>query len=183
MAMFEIAHMTLCATPAMRTQVNKEAYQFFSKGKQIERLKLYVEMPVIAMDNDKKRGIINSHQFTVLNFDSKTEIVLQNKDTKKLVSVPDTLFYKLFRWGWAETVRRWQGDEINFEYNIVETNRMSRNDLNSAIGRTKKWDYFGVDPKERKSIYTWVNYKQNCRKLKPKNDMEEGFIYKWVKTF
>ena len=58
---------------------------------------------------------------------------------------------------------------------------MSRNDLNSAIGRTKKWDYIGVDPKERKSIYTWVNYKQSCRKLKPKNDMEEGFVYKWVK--
>ena len=106
MAMFEIAHMTLCATPAMRTKVNKEAYQYFSVGKKIQRLKLYVDMPVIAMDNDKKRGIINSHQFTVLNFDSKTEIVLQNKDTKKLVSVPDTLFYKLFRWGWCETVRR-----------------------------------------------------------------------------
>jgi hypothetical protein len=171
--------MTLCVTDRRRTQVNEEAYKEFSKEKKIERLKLYVGMPVIAVDNMKKRGICNSHQFTVANFDSNTEIALYNKDTKKNVTVPDTMFYKLFRWGWCETVRRWQGDEIDYEYNIVETDRMSRNDLNSAIGRTKSWDHIGVDPKERKSAYTWVNYKQSCVKLKTNNDMEEGWVYRW----
>jgi hypothetical protein len=94
-----------------------------------------------------------------------------------------TLLKGKFRYGWAETVRRWQGGEINYPYNIVGIWQMAYNDLNTAIGRTRKWEYVCYDSKETVTksgeprTFHPVQYPFVCRELEYVQRIEEGVIY------
>ena len=62
-------------------------------------------------------------------------------------------------------------------YNIVEIEKMSMNELNTAIGRTRDWSFIGVNPSKNREKYEQVRYPHTCRMLEPKNDISEAFIY------
>ena len=182
--------MTLCLTPAMRKKVNKEAFAHHSIGKTITKVlsgketPYYVGMPLIARENIKKKGgqIVNSEKFTLMKIDEKGALLRndsrQDDGKEVLVTVPTARLNDTFRYGWCETIARWQGGELDFLYNIVQVALMTYNDLYTALSRTRKWEYVCFNSDEsRGKVFEHVKYPFKCRQLEYTQRIEEGFIY------
>ena len=177
--LFEVPEMTLCKTPQRRAKVNRIAFEVFSKDKRTEEigdLEWFQGMPIIAYSGNAKFGIVNSHKCTIRSIQDSFVTV---ETPIGVTEVPIDQFPKLFRYGWAETIRRFQGDKITSPYNIVEAKMMSTNDLYTAIGRTTKWDNVGLDNLECEGReFKKVSYEFKCRESKPEQlELFDGKIY------
>ena len=167
--LFETPVMTLCRSHGMRAKINKTAFEHFSSKQKNPLVKIgnfqwYVGMPIIAFTGNKKLKIVNSHKCEILSI---AEGVVTIKTPVGESCVGFELFPKLFRHGWAETIRRWQGDKITSPYNIVETKSMSLNDIYTSIGRTTLWENVGLQATECAGKYYKVKPKFVCYEAKP----------------
>jgi hypothetical protein len=133
-------------------------------------------MPLIAYNNDL--GIVNSHHFLLTKFNDDGTCTVENQYKVQRVRVPDAKMKSLFRYGWCDTIARVQGGALSQPYNIVDIQHMTRNDLYTAVSRTTKWEYIGVDIRKHQSEYLPVEYPFVCRTIEPrKKEVAEGVIY------
>ena len=59
---------------------------------------------------------------------------------------------------YCTTIHKYQGDEINTDYNIYDIERMSANELYTALGRTTKFNYIHLDQSKLKDKYEFHDY-------------------------
>ena len=178
--LFPAPRLTLCKSPLTRKKINAARYEQESKGKEtvfIDGVAYFVGMPLIAYDNDKTRGIVNSHHYILVDANEGGAVVLRNQHVEQTVRVPDASISKLFRYGWCDTVARVQGGALDFPYNIVDLASMNRNDLYTAVSRTTRWEYIGVDVDTSRKEYLPASYPFQCRELDPASDIQEHVIY------
>jgi hypothetical protein len=171
------ARMTLCKLPTTRLRVNKQRFETESKGKElftVDGCDWFEGMPIIAYSNDKKLNIVNSNHYVVVKQQEGYVLVSNSVGISK---IPDKSMNKLFRYGWCDTIPRVQCGEIDYPYNIVDIEHMNRNDLNTAVSRTTKWEYIGVDTELNRTKYLPVKYDFQCRLIEPKSEIEECVIY------
>jgi len=175
---------TLCKQPITRIHVNAARYAIERKGKdtwRVENKEYYAGMPLIAYSTNDSIGIENSQHYNIISFE-RAGVKVSNQKTGKVALVPDARMDELFRYGWCDTIARVQGGELSHEYNIVDLGTMDRNDLYTAVSRTTKWDYIGVDPSTTRAVYPPATYPFVCRMLGAKEAVKPGVIYekRWV---
>ena len=190
---------TICIEPQTRTLMNQIKFKHYSEGKTLVRIgqfDWYEGMPVIAHSTkygSEVREIRNAVRYTIAAI-HKNEISLSRVDEVLaegakpfILTIAHTAFASHFRYGWVETVRRWQGGKIEEPFNIIIEPRATLNELYTAIGRTTKWEHVGITrwdkpgtkPEGKDHKYLRTAYTFKCRASGPMATMQRGFIYQW----
>jgi len=177
---------TIVKLPATRDAVNQKWLQHHLPGKKITNirvknkdLKIWIGQPLIAYNNSKKEGIINSMSYVVKDI-SPDIVELENTELKKSIFVSHKAIGSTMRYGWADTIMRIISRSIPQKFNIDDVDKMSWNELYVAMSRAtckkdigfsydlvagKKFE-FHSPPKKGQVI------KQDLKKTNP------GYIYR-----
>lgn len=167
--------MTICRTPWMRKVINEEFFEKFAP-KGVELGQWFVGCPVISYGTfEKGSKVKNSHYYHIVG---KQGSLYELKRSDGLI-LHTELSHDKWRYGWCETIRRWQGGSIDHEYNIVEVDKMDLRELNTAIGRTTKWSNIGLD--SSKLLEKYERQKKTIRwgLINPVQIVDGHFIYKY----
>ena len=125
--------LNLCYTNKKRMEINKQKMdkqvKKYGNGLKLKATKnpnsqdveLFEGMPVIAIKNDVKRGLVNNEMFTVKSI-YKGTIEITN-DIKTIVCNFDD-FQHLFFIAYAITIHKSQGSTFNFKYTIHEWDKL-----------------------------------------------------------
>ena len=113
-------------------------------------------MKVYATTNIKDREIYNTMDFDIEGIRSDTDD--SGKPVKKFLInrnhwFDSDEFTKSFNPGFCVTVYKYQGGEINEQYNIFDVNRMDKKQLYTALSRTTKLEYIHLNNKEVNNKY------------------------------
>mgnify|MGYP002621005517 FL=1 len=156
---FHMPDFTITATNAKRWKVNKKmARRFLKKASETFELgdrTFAVGMPIICYENNKYAT--NSQAFKISRITDKSVFLagnptLDNKSKKK-IEVPIADFTAksksdranyVFEYGFASTVNKIQGMTIHGYFNILEADKMSRNNFYTALSRCTDLDYVAV---------------------------------------
>jgi predicted GIY-YIG superfamily endonuclease len=175
---FDNVALTLCATPQKRTTLNMIAFKKRAPAEmKLEWGDWFVGCPIISHSNF---GVIkNSHFFTIRSL-GKT-ICLERLDGKLVEIQEKDLTFEKFRYGWAETIRRWQGGKITEAFNIVELDKMDLRDIYTAIGRTTKWEHVGFLG-DQKWVFEKAKKWLPTGAIEPRSMYEDQYLYKFMEA-
>lgn len=115
----------------------KEDKQVFRIGK----MRLYIGVPLLAFENNKKFNYFNSQFFTVVEI-RDTTIVLEGEG--KTIEI-EFEHLKDFDYAFCATTHKSQGRTINEEYNIYEVSKMDFRLLYVALSRARSLDQIHID--------------------------------------
>jgi hypothetical protein len=99
-------------------------------------------MPVIAFAKVKTANILNNQRFTFKSATSKTVTLMRNKSEFILTRAT---FSSSLRHGFCDSVFRHQGYTVDKPCNILDVDKMSKQDFYTAITRFESLDAFGLD--------------------------------------
>ena len=133
--------------------------------------KVCADTPVICIDNMKGQGMFNSQQFTVKSI-NKNDVTI--KENYKKFSTDN--FRTKFNLAFCITVYKFQADQIDQHYNIVDTKVVNKKQIYTALRRTTKFEYIHVEDLEPKYTYI-VNNKHEVQST-GNTEYQNGKIYK-----
>ena len=183
---------TICKTNRMVDLMNKKMMDKIKNGDEFTLLKqkvgcrsLLTKMilekgsPVVPYKN-KKNVYYNNEEFEYLDCDEKT-VNLIRLSNKQILNLKINEFVRNFIVSYSGTVNRFQGSKIDKKYCVMEINRMTKNDIYTAITRATKYKNVFINEKINNNIREYKYEK--CKKISIKNKYTEGFIYKIVNNF
>jgi hypothetical protein len=110
---------------------------YFIGGKRFAR-----GMPIIAFAKVKGTNIMNNHRFTFVKATDKTVTLKRKGEEHELLH---STFLRSFRHGFCDSVFRHQGYTVDQPYNILDVDKMSKQEFYTAITRFESLDSFGLD--------------------------------------
>lgn len=178
---YQSCDFNITATRATKAMINSSWHSKLKPAvtKKVRDLELFEGIPIISNTNFKTEQIYNSERYYVVSIDA-THIHLK-KSKEKLQSNFSERSIELckikkgdFSYGYADTVHRLQGVTIASNYNIWETDKMSLNNLYTALSRTTKWEQVGFEVSDK--TYKFETQKYHVVKHEP--IVSVGYIYK-----
>ena len=142
------SYYNICRSNKMRSSVNKECFQRWLTENnamvvKVKDFEVAVGLEVMAYDeNDLELGIYKTNRFVVRSVDSET--VTLERDGKTVMLSHDK-FVSMFDYAFCVTMYKIQGAEYKEHYNIYEADKMSRNELYTAISRGVTMDKIHID--------------------------------------
>ena len=130
-------------------------------------------MPLIATINNKDRKIYNTMEFVLEEMDNAGTTFMINGEIYDLSE-----FSHSFIPAFCVTVYKYQGADINENYNIYDVRLMDKKQLYTALSRTTKFEYIHLNFKELNKEYKFR--RQPCvEQVNAKNNQYiNGKIYK-----
>ena len=111
-----------------------------------ETYDLCIGMPVIATTNIKDQNIYNTMEFVIEELKEKEYKINNQWYNQKELS-------ECFIPSFCATVYKYQGADINENYNIYDCNRMDKKQLYTALSWTTKFEYIHIDNKTLNNNY------------------------------
>ena len=147
---------------------NKRSCEINFKYKShVEKYKVCIGMPVIAIQNMKKRDMFNMMEFTIDDIlngrqvfndssdEDDTPYVYNEGGLKQLRFVVNNEefdyneFRESFFPNFCNTVYKYQGGKIDEHYNIWDTHKMDVKEMYTSLSRTTKLEYIHLDNKKK----------------------------------
>ena len=149
----------ICYLNKTRKRVTEECCNRFTKDKHHvaiefkydngkETYKICEGIPLIATVNNKDRKIYNTMEFTLDEIDSTGTTFMINDEIYDLSE-----FSRSFIPGFCVTVYKYQGADINENYNIHDVGMMDKKQLYTALSRTTKFEFLHLNFKELNKEY------------------------------
>ena len=150
------SYVNICYLNSTRIEVNKMCADNFTKGKKhrnigfvyngkTETYRVCAGTPVICTDNLKERGMFNSQRYTIRSANSRYVTIEENGE-----KFETDVFRRKFNLAFCITVYKYQGDDIDSHYNILDAKRMNKKHMYTALSRTTKFEYIHIEnPRER----------------------------------
>ena len=151
-----VSDYNICYTNKMRHHINKLCLNRWVQrtGSQLIEVKgrknkkdcvldvaVGLEMMVYD-DNDVKSKVYKTHRYVIDEINEQS-VVLSNSENK--VSYYHEQFVHIFDYSFAYTMYKIQGITIDKPFNIWEADRMSFNELYTAVSRAKRFDDVHID--------------------------------------
>jgi len=147
----------ICYLNSTRIRVNAQCCDQFTKDKRYETVefkydnkketyKVCKNMPVLATQNIKDKGIFNTMEFVI-------EKIRENKFKVNNEWYNIKEFSESFIPSFCVTVYKYQGADIDEPYNVHDVNRMDKKQVYTALSRTTKIEYIHVNNKEINNKY------------------------------
>ena len=147
----------ICFLNKTRREVNTECCDRFVSGKNFktvdfkynggcETYKVCIGMPILASQNLKNKEIFNTMEFVI-------EDISDNmfKVNNEWFSLEE--FSQSFIVGFCVTVYKYQGADINENYNIYDVNRMDKKQVYTSLSRTTKFEFIHLDNEKVNNKY------------------------------
>lgn len=131
------SYTNVCYLNDTREEINNARLKDFSEefSKEVvnvDGFDVAQDIPVVVeKDNDHVNKLYNSQMFTLKNIGDTITIEKKGKEQE----ISKETFRKYFNLGFCCTVYKYQGDTIKKPYNIYDIERMSFNDLYTALSR------------------------------------------------
>ena len=137
---------TECCDRFIKEMNKRQVTVEFTYDNKKETCNVCANMPVLATQNMKDKGIFNTMEFVIEDIsNNQFKINIEWFDKKE--------FSENFIPSFCVTVDKYQGAEINEPYNIYDVNRMDKKQLYTAQSRTTKFEYIHLNHKELNNIY------------------------------
>lgn len=155
-------------------ETRKEVNQKMNEGRQgtkltfkyqgkSEEYTVYKGMRLVCTTNLKQHEMWNSETYALEEVRGDGCVI-----NGKTFSKADVC--KSFLPAYCSTVIRYQGDCIDSHYNILDVNKMSANELYTALSRTTKGEYIHLDKSQLRKWYWFHDYSR-----------EKNIVYKPIK--
>ena len=169
----------ICKSNKTRQTINKHCddrqtgeVKSFTYQKKQEEYKVYDGMSVMCTENLYDINFYNGELFKV---DKIIDSVYHINDKE----FKEDEFLRCFIPSYCITVSKYQGDKIDFHYNIFDTEKMSANELYTALSRTTRFEYIHLESQKLRKEYFFHDYddEENTIYNARKNKYSEGKIY------
>ena len=149
------------------------------------KYKVKIGTPVIALNNLKEINIYNNQMFEVVKIDEKNVVLTGD------IIIPMKVFKNDFTVAYCVTVYKYQGGEIDQDYNIYDVDEMDKKMMYTALSRTTKWEYvhlngnnyiFETRKNQFRSIGVGFNKWKDCLIYKISSDNDNVYIGMTCKT-
>ncbi len=158
-----------------QTCYNRFLAEFEPEECTIGNKKWCVNMPIIALCNNKMLEVYTSQKFNIKQFD-KDDVIITKHD--KDFTIPQSKFNSLFEYGFGATVYKYQGNTVREDFNIHNVNAMNFNEIYTALSRGITIDKIHFD-------YTNITFKvpqpqTDCKKrdlIIPDKKYLQGKVY------
>lgn len=119
-----------------RAKANEKCQAIYEAGKQsftIDKKKWIIGQPIISIDNIKHNQIYRSALYSIVSYAGDTVVI---SDAHKVnIDVKTSEFNKIFEDGFCLTVYKAQGGTIRDHYNIYNHDKMSFQEMYTALSR------------------------------------------------
>ena len=150
----------ICYKNTTRKAVNESCCERFVKGKSYETVmfrynggresyKVCEGMPLLATQNIKVDGVFNTMEFKLEDIRRKSELEFKVNGKWYNISVFASSFIPAF----CVTVYKYQGADIDENYNIHDVGMMDKKQLYTALSRTTKLKYIHLNNRELCHLY------------------------------